>query len=192
MFKSESSKNQALASVDKLILNFLPGSESVLVKSTKPKKLSSGALIVDNMISKKNDIQLIAELQRKTLKKQRLLKKSQILAKITKSKEINKLAKINKLKAEQKYNDSELQDIIKTKTSKLRSWENVHDEEFKLLEKQVLQLADKDLSRRKKVKLKNQKKMDFNRKLQRGIIAYPGLTPGLAPVDLTDDDDESD
>lgn len=191
MFNSATSHSQAKSTVNKLLANFLPGSQTPA--TTKSKKLSS-AEKASNEISKKSNTEDIKRIASKTKK----IQKKKILKASETSKKFQKLAKYSSIKAhkesgtltpeEQKY----LNKLVKKNVSAINSLTEIDDDELKDELKQVKRdiLAVTTPKKIKKLSKKNSKQSDFDSKVKKGFISYPGLTPGLAPVDYNESDSE--
>ncbi|CAK7893869.1 regulator of rDNA transcription protein 14 [[Candida] anglica] len=190
-FDSATSQSQAKSTVNKLLANFLPGA-AIASTTVVPTKPTAKAQTVAKELSKKSNPE---ELKR-IAKKQKLAQRKKILKNSETTKKFNKLAKYNSIKAhkesgnitpqEEKY----LSKLVRKNISAVNSLSEIDDPELK----QELSEVKKDIlsiyAPVKKSKKQSSKQKDFNTKIQKGYISYPGLTPGLAPVDYNESDSE--
>lgn len=187
-FNSSTSRSHAKSTVNKLLANFLPG--SVVIE--QPSKKVSSAETVSKEISKKanpDEIRRIA-LKQKKIQKKKILKSTQ------ESKKFQKLAKYKLIKAhkedgsitpeESKY----LNKLVKKNISAINSLSEIDDDDLKQELAQVKRDILETTAPKKKSKKSLSKQKEFNAKIKKGFISYPGLTPGLAPVDHNDSDSE--
>lgn len=180
--------------MNKLFTNLLPG--SVAVAPEQPSSLSS-AQKVDKEIGNKDrptkqEIHKIRKLDK--LKQRQRIKKT-----LEADKKFNKLAKYHLIKHhkdEKNLSEEEskyLKKLVKKNVNSLNSVSEIDDEEIKAELKQVKQdilKLNNEKHAKKTKRIQNKKTKDFNSKVAKGVISYPGLTPGLAPVGLDDSDDE--
>ncbi|RCK67110.1 Regulator of rDNA transcription 14 [Candida viswanathii] len=184
-FNSSASKYQAENTVNKLFSNILHT------------PLSKGAT------STSSTNQLFAQLGGRAVSKK---KKKREAAKIKKSEEQSKAFrkfvkythvknKAEKSEADQKY----LGRLVRRNVSALERGAKIDDfevdEEFRAVSAELLdELKSKRGKRlRKKMAFRvkdDDRKKEFDEKIQKGVISYPGLTPGLAPVDYNESDSE--
>ncbi|ODQ78993.1 hypothetical protein BABINDRAFT_162072 [Babjeviella inositovora NRRL Y-12698] len=196
-FKSDTSKLQAQSTVNKLLSTFVPGAERISTDQSQlslaKKRLSSAQLVHNNATHKR----MTEEEFRKQLKKQKVMKRKQLKVSKETSAKVNKMARYQIIKkhyddnvtdeAETKY----MEKLIRRNVNSVKSWDNERDSEIMDLQNDLLK--DKFVAKAgKKKRTKASKKNDFTTKVKKGVLAYPGLTPGLAPVGLSDDEDSDD
>ncbi|ODV97399.1 hypothetical protein PACTADRAFT_32866 [Pachysolen tannophilus NRRL Y-2460] len=194
-FRSESSKLQSQNAINKLISNYLPGSEQIASsnsskKLNKIKLIKSGAQAINNNAVNHKFNEKNEAFRRKSQKKEKLVKRKKVKSISEETLKLNRVAKINKLKSEKNYKDKELVEVLDKKVEILKSWELSNENELKALEAEILSIKQKEQNKRKKTRARRQEKSEFNEKVKKGIISYPGLTPGLAPVGLADEDED--
>lgn len=192
-FQSASSKAKAKATVSKLFENILPGTTLLPAKN---KKLSSTE-IVSREISGKN--RLTSSDIRKVNKAERAKQNKEINKKLDQNKKFQKLVKYNVIKShkdtdklsvqEQKY----LKKLIKKNSNAVARASEIDDPfvqgEIDSLRAEILQMNNDKHDRSKNRKL-DAKLLSFHEKVKKGVLSYPGLTPGLAPVRFDDSDEE--
>lgn len=187
---SATSKNKAESTVAKLFANVLPGAD--YAKSTASSNLASAQQLASLVKHKPSAI--TKKSTKKTIN-QKIKKASE------KDKKFRKMIKYNIINnhedpsiEEQKY----LAKLRKKNINQLNNLSNIDDEGIShdleevrtALIEQVGAKQKKRLRKRKLVTSNNQKFDDFNAKVKKGFISYPGLTPGLAPVDYNESDSE--
>lgn len=191
-FSSASSKARSKASVNKLFESMLPGTSLLPSSSGKSSATEKFAAQVNKKKLTKHEIQ-------KAHKVEKAKKNKLINQKLEKEKKFKKLVKFNVIKAhkeeknltpeEQKY----LKKLIKKNANAVVRASEVDDpfvkDEIDALRSEILALTNEkyDKSRDRKLDAKLQ---SFNDKIKKGVLAYPGLTPGLAPVGYDDESDE--
>lgn len=194
-FSSSASKTKAQTAVNRLLAATLPGQ---LEAPAAGRLLSTEQL--SRQLSKKNRL-LAVEI--KKLNKARKLKQNRQIAKtLEQNKKFTKLVKYNIIKnhklaasaghgvlsvEEEKY----LNKLVKKNTNMLNRLSEVDDlqvkDELDDIKRDILQLTARKTKENKTVS-KNLR--DFNEKIKDGELAYPGLTPGLAPVGWDDESDD--
>lgn len=193
-FLSASSKARTKSTVNKLFENVLPNSSIVAA----PKDALSSTEVISKRVNKKH---LTKKEISKINKADRAKRNKQIKKKLENDKNFQKMVKYNVIKnhkngssglllEEQKY----LKKLIKKNSMAVRRNAEAEDtdvqEEIDSLRDEILQMInekhDKARDRKQDAKLQS-----FNEKIKSGTLSYPGLTPGLAPVGLDDDSDES-
>lgn len=191
-FQSQTSKQQSESTVNKLLSNILPGS-TVNVTSNPSGKQLAAAQLAHKEIRK-------AKLSSHEIKKINQINKAKqnknINSKMEKEKKFMKLMKYNlikKHKEEKKLSIEEskyLKKLVKKNANMVKRVSEISDYEINsdlnAIRNEILLLTNPSSSKRKLDKKKN----DFNAKIKKGAISYPGLTPGLAPVGLEDDSDD--
>lgn len=191
-FSSNSSKAKAKATVDKLFQTMLPGTS---LTNLVNQRASSTEKFAREIAKKK----LTRDEIRKANKVEKTKQNRAINKKLEKDKKFQKLVKYNVIKshesaenlspAEQKY----LQKLIKKNSNAVKRASDVDDpfikDEINDLRKEIIELTNEkyNKSRDRKVDAKLQ---SFNEKVQKGVLSYPGLTPGLAPVGFDESDEE--
>lgn len=194
-FSTNASKTKAQTAVNRLFAAILPG----LAEAPTP-----GALLATEQLSKQLSTKnkLLSE-EIKKLNKSRKLKQSRHIAKkLEQNRKFAKLVKYNIIKnhklaaaagagvlseEEEKY----LNKLVKKNTNMLNRLSEVDDllvrDELDDIKRDILQLTAQK-TRENKTVSKNLR--DFNEKINSGVVAYPGLTPGLAPVGMDDESDD--
>lgn len=112
-------------------------------------------------------------------------------------KKFNKLVKysiIKKHKENEQLSEEEakyLKKLVKKNSNLINNLKEIDDESIK---QDIEDLKQEILAHDESIKLKHQrqsaKQNDFEQNLKSGKINYPGLTPGLAPVDYNESDDD--
>lgn len=191
-FSSSSSKAKAKASVNRLFESMLPGTS--LLPSASGKTSSTEKFAAQ--VSKKK---LTKHERQKAQKAEKMKRNKTINQKLEQEKKFRKLVKFNVIKAhqegktlspeEQKY----LRKLIKKNANAVSRVSEVDDpfvkDEIDSLRQEILALTNEkyDKSRDRKI---DAKLLSFNDKIEKGVLAYPGLTPGLAPVGFDESDEE--
>ncbi|OBA19874.1 regulator of rDNA transcription 14 [Metschnikowia bicuspidata var. bicuspidata NRRL YB-4993] len=192
-FSSDLSKTRSQATLNKLFENMLPGSTT---RSNIPLKKISTTENFSREVSKKR---LSKEEIKKANKIEKAKRNKQLNKNLEKEKLFSKNVKYNVIKShknsqniseeEQKY----LKKLIKKNSFAVRRAGGLDDpmikDEVEELRSEILALTnekyDRSKERQQKAKLSS-----FNEKVKSGVLTYPGLTPGLAPVDYDESDDE--
>ncbi|CCH61429.1 hypothetical protein TBLA_0E03750 [Henningerozyma blattae CBS 6284] len=202
---SNSSQLQANNALNGILSKVLPGSSKLTTTSSKKynkKFKGSKAQLINNTLKKRVELQKRDVI--KIRKNERKLRKQQMKSKKLEKMNLEQMAKLEILKkhqmenslttAEQKY----LNKLVRKNESNLKSWEL--DEEDK---EELQELQDYIIGKvSKSSKLSRRKGKGNKRQVNDELIAtidaddgsdraYPGLTPGLAPVDLSDEEDSS-
>ncbi|CUM64348.1 uncharacterized protein PRCAT00001950001 [Priceomyces carsonii] len=192
-FNSERAKNLAQITVNKLIGQILP--DLIKKDDSAKRKVFSKAEIVDMQVKKKTPS--ASEVRRKNLKNKKSKNKS-IRKSLKESQDFTKLAKYNIIKQRKANNkltveeEKYLKKLVRKNAvavNKLSEFEDYETKsEFNKIQRDILRDSLKEYDNKKK--RKQSKKAEFDDKIRNGLISYPGLTPGLAPVDLEDSDEE--
>ncbi|CDK26223.1 unnamed protein product [Kuraishia capsulata CBS 1993] len=189
-FKSSSSKLEAQDTVNKLLSSFLPGS-SRSEPSAEARKNRSRASTINDQIIRAQKLHALQEQGRKLKRKEKVAKR----ARVKRSKEEHlKATRIGQLKFS---NDNPktsklIKQVIDSGVQSLQSWEEGNASEEEELQARIIRLRSKASGPSNKRKEKREKALDFQTKIKRGVLSYPGLTPGLAPVGATDSEDSED
>lgn len=188
-FKSKSSQAQAHSTLNKLLAHTLPGSA---VNESSSAKLTSTQIINSHLTKRKlraDEVRKINKLNKQ--KQNRHIKKS-----VEDQKKFNKLIKYNIIK-KHKANDAltpeeekYLQKLVKKNSNAVRMLSEIDDEIVKdELDQVKAEILDMALGKSKKNQ-KTRTERDFDDEIKQGLVLYPGLTPGLAPVGFDSDDEE--
>lgn len=189
-FSSQSSKLLAESTLQKFLLGIVPVEA---VQAGKARSQSKAQAVNNQLKARALSADEVRRLQKKAkLKQQRKLKKQQEEATRVKKVAKHQIIKSHKENKELTVEEEKyLNKIVKRNANSLSRLSEIEDYELKSelesLQDEIL-AAQRQTNRKTKQKLKK----DFNEKLKRGKISYPGLTPGLAPVGLDDDDEDSD
>ena len=191
-FSSSLSKARSQAAVNKLFETMLPGSttqfNSLKKSSTTEnfsrevslKKLTKGAIKKANKVEKAKKNKQLS----KNLEKEKLFKKN-VKYNVIKAHKNSE----NFSEEEQKY----LKRLIKKNSFAVRRAGSLDDpvikDEVDELRNEILALTNEKYDR-SKARQHQAKLNSFNEKIKTGVLTYPGLTPGLAPVDYDDDSDD--
>lgn len=180
--------------MNKLFSSLLPGTQGTTSKQSS--SLSSAELL---SIEIENKNKLSKEELKKIHKQNKFKQHKKIKKALEDEKRFNKLAKYHLIKhhktggelseEEAKY----LKKLVKKNVNSLNRVSEIDDMEIKSELDQVRQdilKINKEKHDKKAKRIQNKKTKDFNSKVAKGMISYPGLTPGLAPVGLDDSDDE--
>lgn len=206
-FKSTSLESQANSSINDLINNLLPNVTNIDENGGKKKQSN-----IENLTNTYKDL----DSNRLTAAELKRLKKKQ---RNKTNKELNKNARSN-IKINEKAKIKIIQNRIKNVNSQAGPKDyNLTSEEKKLinnlidnnveslklsdrpkeelgqLELEILAMTDKQKTKFDSTKNKRLAEVSMQKRINgqmKRVHAYPGLTPGLAPVDLDDSDDESD
>ncbi|CAI4958945.1 BEM_HP_G0071720.mRNA.1.CDS.1 [Saccharomyces cerevisiae] len=198
---SQTSKYQATSVVNGLLSNLLPGVPKIRANNGKTSvNNGSKAQLIDRNLKKR--VQLQNRDVHKIKKKCKLVKKKQVKKHKLDKEQLEQLAKHQVLKKHQHegtLTDHErkyLNKLIKRNSQNLRSWDlegEVRDE-LEDIQQSILMdtvsTANTDRSKRRRFKRK-QFKEDIKESDFVKDHRYPGLTPGLAPVGLSDEEDSS-
>lgn len=198
---SQTSKYQATSVVNGLLSNLLPGVPKIRANNGKTSvNNGSTAQLIDRNLKKR--VQLQNRDVHKIKKKCKLVKKKKVKKHKLDKEQLEQLAKHQVLKKHQQegtLTDHErkyLNKLIKRNSQNLRSWdleEEVRDELEDIQQsilKDTVSTANTDRSKRRRFKRK-QFKEDIKESDFVKDHRYPGLTPGLAPVGLSDEEDSS-
>lgn len=193
---------QTANAVNKLLTKMLPGAQQMSLGSRKNNnKKDSKAQLIDKNLKQRIVLQERDSLRIK--KKQRRQQKNALKGRKLAMQKLDQAAKLRilqKHKEENKLTEREqeyLDILLKKRVKDAQSWsmneENNHEllevQEFILNESSKNRNSIRTSNRRKKVK-------EFKEKISESKSAvadhrYPGLTPGLAPVGLSDEEESS-
>lgn len=193
---------QANNAVNGLLDSLLPGakkisSEGRRLKSSRGLKGSKAQLIDRNL---KRTVELQERDVESLKKRQRKVKKRAVRANKKENDRLEQLAKLSVLEKhkeagtltgrEQKYLNTQ----INRNARRAKSWdlEDEDKEELRELQKQIIdQTGGVERSKRSQKRRKRVKEFRAEISQQSSDRRYPGLTPGLAPVGLSDEEDSS-
>ncbi|KAI5953159.1 RRT14 [Candida jiufengensis] len=192
-YNSNSSKHQAELTVNKLFSDILHTHPKPQKNSHKNQPLST-TQILNNQINSKNS---------KIFKKSNSEKQKQ-KKKEAKDKKFQKFIKYNIIIQKNpqdltKEDKIYLKKLTKKNISNLNSYKiddfEIENEMENVKQDLIDNLQSKSGKRLRKKNIsansKDDKFIKFDEKVKKGLISMPGLTPGLAPVDFDDDDEES-
>lgn len=200
---SSVSKLHANEAVRGLLNKLLPGAAQSAeneVQKTKQKQKGSKAQLIDRNLKRRVQLQ---ELDVDKLKKrQSRIRRRDLQRQRRSQEELKELAELEifeKHRKEGKLTEKEvkrLNRLVSTNAEKAKSWELDEDEkeDFLELEKYILDKTT-NANRVTKSQKRRQKKKQFTERT-RGVSSsmdrrYPGLTPGLAPVGMSDEEESS-
>jgi hypothetical protein len=170
------------STVNKLLDSVLPG------HSTAGKISVSSKSQIINTIQKR----LKPEEVRRIQKKERLVQRRQVRQKreerervesISRYQLLKQHAKDGKLSRDEKI---ELKKLVNRNVISVQSWRTDVEDEIVDLQKEILDLKKSDYSRKRSKKKINAQEVYKKKQEKR----YPGLTPGLAPVGMSDSDSD--
>lgn len=185
-FSSSLSEEQTKNAVENLFEKILPGS---VVESNKKKRSTTES--VDQELRRSLGREEMDK--RKRIKKQKQHKHNR---KLQREQEfLQKRARDNLIKQHQETGSlteedrAHLRRDIRANARAVQKLGDIGDVEIKEelggLKQEILAM-----DRKKETPKKDKKGKSFERKIKRGMISYPGLTPGLAPVGLEDSEEE--
>lgn len=182
------SSASSASQVNKLLDSLLPGNSVSSTDQQRDNVTSTSQII--NMAQKKLKPEEIRRIQ----KKERHIKRQKIRKQRDQKDQVESTAKYELLQQHAKTGNltnrekKELKKLINRNVVSLQSWKTEAADQIEDLQREILQLKNTDRSK-KRVKQKVLGKDLYKKKLER---KYPGLTPGLAPVGLSDSDDSDD
>lgn len=179
-FKSKESKELAVGSVNKLLATYLPSASTIIHNGddSSPEGQyidaisgGSGAARIANIRKEANKIRKNAPQQRKLKKKLQRKRRSAIRANEKTEKRVEKLSRLAI------GDETEVNKAIEKNLSNLKGLRPANRDELAKLQREILDLRNKAPESAASAAKKEH-------------VGVPGLTPGLAPVDMTDSDDE--
>ncbi|QEU58992.1 Rrt14 [Kluyveromyces lactis] len=188
----------ATNAVNALLQSVLPGSASVNAERKKTSRdKGSKAQLIDRNLKKRVEVQEKDVYRIKKREKKMLRKK--ISGRKEVQEDIEQKAKLQVLRKHQLDNSltdhekSYLDKVVKKNVRNLKSWDYDDKEELLDLQKQILANSE-DSKKVRKVKSRRQKKKQFKENLPQSIQdhRYKALTPGLAPVGASDEEESED
>lgn len=191
---SKGVRDQATMAVNNVLASLLPGAAAVTMQSKKQGKVSKAQLIDRNLKKRlelhERDVQAIK-------RKQKKVRKAEMKKKRVEEEELEQIAKKRILakhreegtltQREQDY----LKALARKNTRNLKAWDLDEETEADFLEVQNHILKTSGRTQRKSTK-RRQRVKQFKEEIKEKSIAdhrYPGLTPGLAPVGLSDEEE---
>lgn len=190
-FLSKASKAKSKATVNKLFEKMLPGSSSASSQKSKS--------TTEQFHSQASKNVLLREAIRKASKVEKIKRNKQINKKGQDEKKFKKLVTYNVIKNHKlSDNISEeeskfLKKLIKKNSSLVRRHGDLDDpmikDEIEQIRSEIIALSNEKFDR-SKARQQSAKLQAFTEKVNSGKVAYPGLTPGLAPVGLDDESDD--
>lgn len=201
---SNASELHATSAVNSILSKILPGNKEIKPskKDNNTKKgKGSGAQLIDHNLKK------MVALQKKDIhkikKKEKINKKNLLKKNLLENKKLEKNAKLEVLQKHK--NDDTLTDIEKKYLEKLtqkairnaKSWNLDEEEREESLELQEFILKNDNGNKNHVRKNKRRQKVkQFREEIKQGdnVVSdhrYAGLTPGLAPVGLSDEEESS-
>ncbi|ANZ75870.1 BA75_03203T0 [Komagataella pastoris] len=196
-FSSDSSRTTAQSTINKLLVNLVPGSQFNDAKVAKKAKKTSSAKIISDQIGFRREFKMNEEKRRKFLKQNNLKKRKMKRKSKDLEAQLDRIARLSNIKELQQMseacNDPLLDQVIDKKITALLSWTTDNSElgaEIEKLKRDILNTDNEEIRRRKSYRDEEREEAEFRSEVEKGSIAYPGLTPGLAPVGLSDDEDE--
>ncbi|KAH3668017.1 hypothetical protein OGAPHI_001771 [Ogataea philodendri] len=178
-FVSDKTRARAKQGLDALLSKHLPGSESGDVKK-------EGAAAIAHAKREMN----VLGAHRQAVGRERAKVGKRNNKAIRKSKALED--RVNKVARLQAGDSKEVEAAVAENVRRIKSWENTNSKEISELESKIMRMRNTEAARRKKVRLSKVKKDQFQKKIKKGLISVPGLTPGLAPVGESDSSDEED
>ncbi|QPG73184.1 hypothetical protein FOA43_000490 [Brettanomyces nanus] len=213
-FKSKNSREATINSVNKSLITYLPSVSTVLgssedirsgkeyaslLASSSGSSYKSGASEIARISKQANNIKK-SRSQRMKMKNKLKKQRHQVMQK---NREFQ--SRVEKLGRLAIGDTKEMEELVDQNLERLKKLEPENEEQIKMLEKEVLDLKYGSESRsggagrrRRKTAETNlegesKQQIEFKSKVEKGLISVPGLTPGLAPVGESDEDDsESD
>lgn len=206
-FTSKASKHQAEQTVNKLFADILHTQPTTSSSTTKDNAKLSSTQILTNQLHPTYSTTSRAKSQKK--KKLQKVKKKEI-----EDKKFQKFIKYNHIlsKDPSQQTDADkayIRKLVRKNTNQVKNLSHIDDFEVESeLDMVKLQLLT-DLQPKLKLRLRKrlvvprsskgdadgvskQEFIDFDDKVQRGLISVPGLTPGLAPVDENESESDTD
>lgn len=197
MFSSAASKSQTESTVNKLLATYLPGTT---VDETRSQAWNNSRASSTQQIQHETKRSKLAPHEVKKINKLNKARLNKLVLKNqAESKRVAKLAKYDLIKnrhredltvEEQKY----LKKLIKRNVNSVNRVSEILDlevkEELDAVKSGILDKLNTRNNRKSKASSKEKRNEQFQEKIKKGFISYPGLTPGLAPVGLNDDSDE--
>ncbi|KAM3160772.1 Regulator of rDNA transcription 14 [Lachancea thermotolerans] len=191
---SASAKAQATAAVNNVLSLVLPGSAKIDHNSTKRQNNSKGskAQLINANLKKAVRVR---ERDAHSIKKreQRNRRKLQRARQLVEDK-VDQQAKLDILRKHREEDSLTakerkfLNKVINKNVRDLKSWD-VDAEELHELQESVLRNTSQSSSLQKRKRKQRRDDFDESKKPVSGDHRYPGLTPGLAPVGLSDEED---
>lgn len=203
--KSKSSQLQANNAINGILANLLPGTpkiSSINRKSKSKNNKVSKTQLIDSNLKKRIELQErdVLKIKRKEKKIKDQKKRENKLSKNRIQQQVKKEL-LNKHKKNGNLTNSEkkqLNEIVRKNESSLRSWEMDDEDDkdkFDELQKFVLDNVtnhkSSNRSKKRRSKKKAFKEEAGNKDVEDIDYRYRGLTPGLAPVGLSDEEDSS-
>ncbi|CAI4039640.1 hypothetical protein SMKI_09G0470 [Saccharomyces mikatae IFO 1815] len=198
---SQASKYQATSVINGLLSNLLPGVPKIRASSNKESvQNGSKAQLIDRNLRKRVELQ--NRDVHKIKKRCKLAKKRQVKKHKHDKEQLEQLAKYQVLKRHQQegtlteHERKYLNKLIRRNSQNLRSWdleEEVRDDLDDIQQyilKETVSTTKADRTKRRRSKRKQFKEEIKNSDYVKDH-RYPGLTPGLAPVGLSDEEDSS-
>ncbi|CCD25553.1 Rrt14p NDAI_0F02350 [Naumovozyma dairenensis CBS 421] len=208
---TNTSQLQATSAVNSLLSSLLPTADKIKLKKSNKngmkKKSTAKAQLIDHNLKKRLELQQLDV--RKIKKREKKLQKSKIKFEKLQNEKFEKLAKLEILKKhqlEKTLTDKEkkyLKNLVNLKLKSLKSFEIVdEDDKNELIELQNF-ILDKTINNNEYKRSKNRRNKikNFKENIKSKSTSntndvsdhrYAGLTPGLAPVGLSDEEDSSD
>lgn len=190
-FSSALSKKKATNTVNKLFDSLFPGAR---IFSKFPEVSTT-----ENFHREVTKQKLLPEEINKVKKVKNAKKNKQVNNRVLQDKKFMKLMKYNLIKAhkdKQELTDEErkyLRKLVKKNLASVRRAGDVDDiliqEELDELRSEILQMENEKNDRSRSAAKENRLQA-FKEKVIDGTVSFPGLTPGLAPVELDDESDE--
>ncbi|CCF60159.1 hypothetical protein KAFR_0J00910 [Kazachstania africana CBS 2517] len=197
---TNSSQLHATNAVNSLLSSLLPGARKINAKGKVRAHKGSKAQLIDYNLKKRVEIQernlMKIKKNEKKIQKRKIQSKKNELKTLAQSAKLQNLEK-HKLngtltKKEKKY----LNALIEQNTSIAKSWELDQDNKDDLLEVQNFILKNSSSHKNRVRSNKRRSKLkEFKTELKDSSVIsdhrYAGLTPGLAPVGLSDEEESS-
>lgn len=190
-FASTSSKTHAQATVAKLFSSLMPNTS--IDSQEKARIPTSSTQLLSNQFNT-TAIQPTKKHKKKTNDK---IKKA-----TEQDKKFRKMIKYNIIKDHKTHSLEETKYLAKLRRKNITQINNLSTIDDDSINQEledtkatlIAQIGAKQHKRLRKRVVVNSKKNakfdDFNAKVEKGIISYPGLTPGLAPIDYNESDSE--
>lgn len=182
MVLSFGDSSKSANTVNRLLDNVFPGHSTAVTKIG-----TSGAQII-NTAQKKLKPEEVRRIQKKEKLAQRhqMRQKQQVRAKVESVARYDLLkqhAKDGKLTPDEK---KELKILVNKNVVSLQSWRTDAEDEMVDIQREILELKKKDSSKKRSKKKVTAQEIYKKKQEQK----YPGLTPGLAPVGMSDSDSD--
>lgn len=187
-FKTERTKESSMSTISSMLNNYLAPGSRLSVRFNKSHG-GSDAPKIESIRRHTERIMKGKKYQHSVKKISKRSRRKFIKRNVEERKKIERLGKLAI------GDEDTVNEVVDTNITNIQNWRGSNTTEIKMLEEEVLKARQRPSYKQLKKKKKNHHTPDyieekFDERVEKGIISTPGITPGLAPIGMSDDESE--